>query len=229
MLQANGVPFGLAVDEINDTEEIVVKPLSPHLKHLDAFAGTTIMGDGAVSLILDVIGLARLGGAVHQSDGSKAADKALEDSNARKSESMQSMLVCRVGDQRVGIPLSEVSRLEELDRASIERAGGREVIQYRNRLLQLIRVGDILGIDGHDTESESIPVLVHEGQGAIFGLVVDEIVDVFEADLKDAEPCDQEGLTMSGVVGEHVTDMLDLEAMITAAIRPQLALVGGAS
>ena len=57
VLRADERQFGLIVDEVNDTEEIVVKPLGKQLKCVNTFAGATIMGDGRVALILDVLGI----------------------------------------------------------------------------------------------------------------------------------------------------------------------------
>ncbi len=229
VLQADGQQFGLVVDQINDTEEIVVKPLSAHLKTLDAFAGTTIMGDGAVALILDAIGIARGSGVVGESKHAEATDEDDEDDDRRSKA--QTVLVCRVGADRIAIPLALVSRLEDLSVDLIERAAGRDVIQYRGRILNLIDLGDAL--NRHNTlegapEKESLSVLVYEADDHVYGFVVDEILDVFDADSSDAEPSDQPGLAFSGVVGNRVTDMLNIDELIEMHHRTrEPVLVGG--
>lgn len=228
VVQADTIQFGLVVDEINDTEEIVVKPLSPHLKHLGAYAGTTIMGDGAVSLILDVMGLARLGGSVRTTDTNAFTDGTRENEDEKRASS-QMVLVCMVGTQRIGIPLALVSRLEEFDPELIELAGGHEVIQYRDKLLRLIRVGHALGVESTESESTKISVLVHEAEAGLFGFVVDQIIDVFEADLDSGEPSEHHGLTMSGVIGRRVTDLLDIDELVAGRLLTTRATAGVAA
>lgn len=213
VLHADGCQFGLVVDQINDTEEIVVKPLSPHIKGLGAFAGTTIMGDGAVSLILDATGIARLGGVLRDQQHGNGVESA---GNDRRS-SIAMVLVCTVGLYRVGIPLALVSRLEELPTDQIERASGKYVIQYRGRLLRLIYLSEVLDsnvVSQIDGERETLQVLVYETENGIHGLVVDEIIDVFETDLADGEPATRPGIRTSSIIGRRVTDLLDIGAII---------------
>jgi two-component system, chemotaxis family, sensor kinase CheA len=178
VLQAEGRQFGLVVDVINDTEEIVVKPLGPHLKSIEAFAGTTILGDGAVGLILDAVGIARRGGVVAQDERTSDDDGAARD--AVRTE-VTTVLACRVGDQRIAIPLSLVARLEEFDRTLVERAAGRDVIQYRGGLLNVHDLHELL-VPGaavrESSEEEPLRVVVYESETRTYGLVVDEVLDV---------------------------------------------------
>ena len=228
VLDADGVQFGLVVDHINDTEEIVVKPLSPHLKNIGCFAGTTIMGDGAVSLILDTIGLARMGGVLIGQEQRRDADEGVDEFDRRSKTHM--VLVCNVVDQRVGIPLSHVSRLEELASNTIERAAGHDVIQYRDQLLRLIYVTEALGAGRRPAElPEVLQVLVHESPAGIHGLVVDQIVDVFEIDADTNTGRD--GMRISGVIGRRVTDLINVDRMIEQAIGASgsLELAGSAN
>lgn len=220
VLHADGRQFGLVVDQINDTEEIVVKPLSPHLKSLGAYSGTTIMGDGAVSLILDAIGIARVSGVVSETTAHHDQGDA-EDPSERRGDA-QSYLVARVGDDRVAIPLALVSRLEELDASTVEKAAGKYVIQYRSRLLNLVHLAKLLGRsdDDHIDTEQPLRVLVHESNDQAYGLIVDEILDVFEADLSTGQATNQRGLSMSGVIGRRVTDLIDIEQIIEMADEP---------
>jgi two-component system chemotaxis sensor kinase CheA len=214
VLHADGAQFGLVVDQINDTEEIVVKPLSPHLKSIGAFAGTTIMGDGAVSLILDATGIARLGGVLRDKHGNQV--EGVTDSGDRRSTTAM-VLVCTVGSYRVGIPLALVSRLEELPIDQIERASGKNVIQYRGRLLHLIYLDKVLDAKTggrRETDREMLQVLVYETESGIHGLVVDEIIDVFETDLTEGEPASRPGIRTSSIIGRRVTDLLDITEIV---------------
>jgi len=220
VLHADGRQFGLIVDQINDTEEIVVKPLSPHLKTLGAYSGTTIMGDGAVSLILDAIGIARLSGVVNETSAHHDA-LGSEDPDERRGDT-QSYLVARVGDDRVAIPLALVSRLEELDASLVERAAGKHVIQYRSRLLNLVHLAKLLGRSTEDRIDLEQPlrVLVHESNDQVYGFIVDEILDVFEADMSSGQPTNQRGLSISGVIGRRVTDVINIDQVIEMAQEP---------
>jgi two-component system chemotaxis sensor kinase CheA len=215
VLQAEGRPFGLVVNSINDTEEIVVKPLSPHLKSLSAYAGTTIMGDGAVALILDAIGIARQSGVIVEGD-MQSDEQDVADGVDDGREGIQTLLVCMVGEQRVALPLATVARLEEFDPALVERAAGRDVLQYRGGLLNLYNLREVLNQPSalSDDDQGLLQVLVYESGSRTYGLIVDEILDVFEADLTRGEPTNHAGLSMSGVVGQQVTDLLDLEQVI---------------
>jgi len=226
VLDADGIQFGLVVDQINDTEEIVVKPLSPHLKSIGCFAGTTIMGDGAVSLILDAIGIARIGGVFLGKEHRVEAVEAV-DSDDRRSRT-QMVLVCTVAQQRVGIPLSHVSRLEDLPSDTIERADGTDVIQYRDQLLRLVYLGATVPGGRPDGElPEILQVLVHESHAGIHGLVVDEIIDVFEVDMDTQTGPD--GVRISGVIGRRVTDLINIERLIEIAESGRSLITTGSS
>jgi two-component system chemotaxis sensor kinase CheA len=143
VLEADGRQFGLVVDEINDTEEIVVKPLSKHLKDISVYAGATIMGDGKVALILDVLGLAQCSSVLAEGH---AQDNAQEIDAAQKTDSGKQKLVLFAGaaGARMAVPLELLARLENIPGAQVERSGNRWVTQYRGQILPLIRVSHAL-------------------------------------------------------------------------------------
>jgi two-component system chemotaxis sensor kinase CheA len=216
VLQADEHTFGLVVDEINDTEEIVVKPLGKQLKGLNAFAGATIMGDGRVALILDVLGLAQRAAVVSEARGRAQAERTTV--RAEAAEERQMMLLFRLGaDRRMAIPLSMVARLEEFERASVERAGQHQVVQYRGRLLPLLRLNQLLGepVGAHEPETLQVVVYAHDGQDV--GLVVDNIVDIVEECLTVHRRRRQGAVYGTAVIQEKVTDMLDVQALIESA------------
>ena len=225
VLQADGQQFGLVVDQINDTEEIVVKPLAPNLKHLAPFGGTTIMGDGQVSLILDAIGIAATSGVAQDATKGPASSEATVDDGDRRSGGPTTLLVARVGENRIALPVALVSRLEELPRSEIELAAGHEVMQYRGSLLRLVHVGRALGFDedAHE-QDEPLSIVVHEKDDEVFGFIVDEILDVHDVDLSEANRTDVVGVAASTVVGNRVTDAIDLEELIELAIRTPIGL-----
>jgi two-component system chemotaxis sensor kinase CheA len=219
VLSADGRRFGLVVDEVSDTEEIVVKPLGPHLKDIRAFAGTTIMGDGAVALILDTIGLAVLGNVLTDRDHADSDAEADDGDPAERRGDVQTVIVCAAGDQQVAMPLALVDRLEQFDAGQVEHAAGREVIQYRGRLLSLVDVGRWLSGGTRVTEPAGnglLQVLVHGSGDRLYGLVVSEILDICDTDLSVGEDIDRAGVAYSGVIGRRVTDLVQLDDIIAA-------------
>ncbi|MGN6242768.1 MAG: chemotaxis protein CheA, partial [Motilibacteraceae bacterium] len=224
VLQADDAPFGLVVDEVSDTQEIVVKPLGRQLKHLSVFAGATIMGDGKVALILDVMGLAAESHALRSAAGSGSA--ALADDAALDDE-LTTLLVVAAGGSRLAVPLSSVSRLEEVPAKDIERAGGREVVQYRGSLLPLVHLSRALGNHTYSPSESAdadrlLPVVVHGSGADAVGLVVEEILDIAEEHLVLSDVGRSAGVLGSAVVQGRVTDLLDVDA-VTAAVRPRSA------
>ena len=215
VLQADGNRFGLVVEEINDTEEIVVKPLGKQLKGISIFAGATIMGDGHVALILDVMGLAgRAGIAVEGGEHSRG------DQAGQTKESVgnkQTLLIIQVGDTgQLAIPLGMVARLEEIPVSSLEAAGGQEVIQYRNEILPVVRLSSVLSTQGFQTQSEpdTMQLVVISKEDRQVGLAVDRIVDIVEEHVTAKTKADQPGILYSAVVQKRVTDLLDVHSVL---------------
>ncbi len=216
VLQAEGRQFGLIVEGINDTQEIVVKPLSKQLKGLAEYAGATIMGDGKVALILDVAGIGELSGVLGE-----AAEFATADAGKKPEEEaeQQRLLLFRAGSfERLSVLLSLVSRLEEFPLSSIESAGGCPVVQYRDRILPLVALGAILEPDKQDRRPLADPsqVVVFTDTDRSVGLIVDQILDIAEEAVTVRQTSQRPGLLGSGVVGGQVADFLDLSYVLRA-------------
>jgi two-component system chemotaxis sensor kinase CheA len=216
VLQADDRQFGLVVDEINDTEEIVVKPLGKQLKGLACFAGATIMGDGQVALILDILGIAQMANVVAELRSHAVTERAAKSVEAAGSK--DTWLLFTVGeDRRMATRLSSVSRLEEIPVNSIERSGDSEVVQYRQHIMPLIRVSALLSRPSLRNEAASVQVIVFAQGENYIGLVVDEIVDIVEQQIS-LERCGQHaGVSGSAVIQQRVTDVLDLDMIIAGA------------
>ena len=221
VLQAEGRQFGLVVDDILDTEEIVVKPLGKQLKGISAYSGATIMGDGRVALILDVLGLAQRAQVIAEARDS-ARDERHSEIAKEASRDDHALLLAQNGlEGRVAIPLSLVARLEEFPRTVIELAGKQEVMQYRGQIIPLVRLSEIIPATS-DAEmlanAGSIQVVVYaEGKHTV-GLIVDRIVDIVDerAALESLAP--RAGVIGSFVTQRHVTDLLDVPAIVRAAV-----------
>jgi two-component system, chemotaxis family, sensor kinase CheA len=196
--------FGLAVQGVFHTEEIVVKPMSQRLRQIGVFSGTTILGDGNVILILDPNGLAASVGAVQGSPYDTAeATKAKPDRDLAETTPL---LLFRAGQDTRAIPLSLVARLEEIDVGSIETVGERAMVQYRGELMPVIPADPRSGL-----QSEGIqPLLVISEGSRSMGLGVDEIVDIVEEPLEISLGAGQPGVVGSAVVRGRATAILDI-------------------
>jgi len=216
VLQADGRQFGLIVDEINDTEEIVVKPLSKQLKGIACFAGATIMGDGRVALILDVLGIALHSNVIAEVREHAVADKG---SAQDRADERQTLLLFDAGQNaRMAIPLSMVARLEEFPRAQIERSGNQDVVQYRGKILPLIQVANYIpGAGAPLAQSDPLQVVVYSEGGRSVGLVVGKINDIVHEALTVKRNAAQNGILGSAVVQDKVTDLLDVVGVVRAA------------
>ncbi len=215
VLQTDGQQFGLVVDDINDTQEIVVKPLGSQVKDVPAFAGATIMGDGRVALILDVLGIAQRAKVVSEARD-RAPREAAEQAVDRDGE-RRTLLLLGVGqDRRMAIPLEAVSRLEEFPATAVEYAGGRDVVQYRGEILPLVHLADALGVPAaYDLDpNEPLNVVVHAHGDRNVGLVVGRILDIVEERLTLERRTDRPGLVGSAVIQQHVTDVLDIAEVV---------------
>jgi two-component system chemotaxis sensor kinase CheA len=223
VLQADDRQFGLVVDNINDTEEIVVKPLGKLLKGLTTFAGATIMGDGRVALILDVMGLAQRASVITAVREHSMADTTVRSHTV--TQERRNLLLFRSPDNgRMAVPLTLVTRLEEFPAEAVERAGNQEMVQYRDDILPLIPLGSLLPerrrqvrhASGKDAARKgTIEVIVYSGANRrSVGLVVDQILDIVEDDQEIQQTGTREGLLGSVVIQGKVTEVVDLEGLL---------------
>jgi two-component system chemotaxis sensor kinase CheA len=229
VLQAGDHVFGLIVDAVNDTEEIVVKPLGQQLKGLSVYAGASIMGDGRVALILDVLGIALKAHVLSEvGDRAFAEDKETEKSGVV--DNRQSFLLFRSPDRgQMAIPLSAVARLEEFPRPSIERAGSQDVVQYRGEILPLLNLSTSLperrSRPRHPEEPPAeeggrdvVQVVVYTRGKKSVGLMVERILDIVEEALQVQSPGTRSGVTGSAVIHGRVTELLDVENLIRGVL-----------
>ncbi|VAX30458.1 Signal transduction histidine kinase CheA [hydrothermal vent metagenome] len=219
VLRAGDHSFGLVVDTVNDSEEIVVKPLSRQLKDLSYLAGATILGDGRVALILDVMGVAQEGGLKgdEQNDTGRMVEA---DALINDEEGSATMILFSMNEEdRYAIPLSEVARLEEFDVEKIEQSAGQDVMQYRDELLPLVRLGDALGVMTSGEENDRVPVIVFSRHEKSIGVIVGRIIDIVEAEMHlHAAPSEKIGVKGSLVIDGKTTDLLDIEQLIECVV-----------
>ena len=213
VLQADGRQFGLVVDEINDTEEIVVKPLGKQLKGISCFAGATIMGDGRVALILDVMGIAQIASVITEiHEGSAVETASHQDDTVVGRDAWLVFTVA--GSRRMAIPLSMVSRLEEFPVTSLEHSGNELVVQYRGMIMPLIDIARRMNLGPSEKQTETLQVIVYSDAGHSVGLIVDQIVDIVDQAVKVEQQESSGELAGSAVIQEKVTDLLNLGVLV---------------
>jgi two-component system, chemotaxis family, sensor kinase CheA len=202
--QVGSQTFGIVVDGVFHTEEIVVKPMSTKLRHIDMFSGNTILGDGAVIMIIDPNGIAKALGTSVAASHEIADENAASRANA--AEQLTSLLVFRAGSsQPKAVPLGLVTRLEEIAADKIELSNGRYMVQYREQLMPLVQMA---GVSVQTSGAQ--PILVFADDGRSMGLVVDEIIDIVEEKLHIEVAGSQDGILGSAVIKGHATEVIDV-------------------
>ncbi|MCW2754254.1 MAG: CheA signal transduction histidine kinase [Marmoricola sp.] len=211
VVQADDLRFGICVDEVHDTQEIVVKPIGRQLKALPTYAGATIMGDGRVALILDVPGIAH----AHAVAQNVAQNPRSDAAKATGEAASTALLVLEVGGgRRATLPLREVSRLEEFSVDRIEHSGSAEAVQYRDGILPLVRLAPAIGLVESVRDDDQVSVVVHESGARRIGIVIDRVLDVFDVTVVCSDVGRRAGVLGSAVIGDRVTDLVDLDAVV---------------
>ncbi len=203
--QVGSQTFGIVVDGVYHTEEIVVKPMSSKLRYIPMFSGNTILGDGSVIMIIDPNGVAQAFGTTVASQ--LAAAEAAQSKHAVATEASTSLLVFRAGSaQPKAVPLSLITRLEEIDAQKIELSNGRHMIQYRGHLMPLISMNENVRVKGEGAQS----LLVFSDGSRSMALIVDEIIDIVDDNLDIQVASDNPGVLGSAIVRGQATEIVDV-------------------
>ncbi|MGE3610979.1 MAG: chemotaxis protein CheW [Bacteriovoracaceae bacterium] len=199
ILNAENFSFGVIVDEIQDTVDIVVKPINRLLKSLQVYAGATILGDGSISLIFDVMGISKMA----QLGQAKDKSSKVEDSKQQKLSDMQELLLVRLNSPtKHALALNYVQRLEEFKEKEIEYSGDQRAIRYRGNILPLVSVNEQLGYELNREKKDTVAVVVIERAGKLYGVEVNEILDTFSTLVELKEPIKKH----NGIFGNINTD-----------------------
>ena len=224
--QVGNYSFGIIVDRVFDTEEIVVKPVAPVLRHIDIFSGNTILGDGSVIMILDPNGIASATGEISIADSTEATAAAM--SRVHGEENV-ALLLFRAGQGAPkAVPLALVARLEDVDEKSIEVSNGRMMVQYRGKLMPLVPFDPGYYVSDDPESSGRRPVLVFADMDRSMGLIVDEIVDIVEQRMNVEMSGEQPGLIGSAIIADKATDVIDAGYYLTQAYHDWFAANGEA-
>ena len=204
--QVGSQTFGVVVDGVFHTEEIVVKPMSSKLRHISMFSGNTILGDGSVIMIVDPNGIAQAIGSTVSTQ--MAAEAAAGHQRAENSaQQTTSLLVFRAGStQAKAVPLALVTRLEEIDARTIELSNGRHMVQYRGQLMPLVSMNESVRVKGEGAQ----PLLVFSDGARSMALLVDEIVDIVDDRLDIQVGSDNPGVLGSAIIKGQATEIIDV-------------------
>jgi two-component system chemotaxis sensor kinase CheA len=214
VVHASGQRFGIVVDAVHDTEEIVVKPLHPMLRPIGVYAGATILGDGRVALILDVAGLGRRAGiAVHEEDAEPAAVPAA---------TLEDLLLVRIAEDRwAAVQASHVSRIEVFEGRAIESPDDHPAVQWRGRVLPIVRLASVLGRPAQRFEAgRHYHVLVHTRGARPLGFLVDQVEDIVRTSTELAPAGEHAAVRGRAVLRQRITDLLELDAIAAATDVP---------
>lgn len=211
--QVGTYTFGIMVDRVFDTEEIVVKPVAPILRHIEMFSGNTILGDGSVIMILDPNGIASATGEMAMGE---AAGKETTAVQTQRQEDKMALLLFRAGEGAPkAVPLSLVARLEDVDLATVEMSNGLPVVQYRGKLMPLVPIDPNFSLANEGRQ----PVLVFADGDRSMGLIVDEIVDIVEEKLNVQLAAERPGLMGSAIIAGKATEVIDAGFFLTQAYK----------
>lgn len=228
ILNDQGETFGLMVDEIRDTADIVVKPLSNFLKRLQVYSGATIMGDGSVSLILDVSGVAdRAHVSLKNSKRDLSADVGLSAKSKKANMDQQDFLFFRLNsDEKYCLPLCLVQRLEELPLVDVQQSGKQRIVKYRGSILPIVSLNEYFNLNlkskgesASASANDKTSVIVVSRNSRQFGIEVNEVVDILSVSRNIEDPVrETKGIWGSIIIENQVATVIDVYAILDSII-----------
>ena len=219
VVEAGRSRFALAVDQVLDSEEIVVKPLGRHLANLSLYAGSTILGDGKVAMILDAAGICSQADLASETESSKETEEDI--TLAQTLKDIQRMVLLSLSDtDHFSVSMDIVSRIERIPANTVDIVGNRKVLQYRGGTLPLLSIDEVVPVTSVD-EPEFVYVVVFKVYGHEVGLVAPELRDIRDCDISmGGDACGQPGVAGITVIDNRTTRILDLYG-ITEIARPE--------
>ena len=212
VVSTGAMKYGLIVDRLQDSEEIVIKPLGRHLQHCKGYAGATIMGDGRIALILDVANLARMARLTSIDGTDRAHEVAIAQEEAKRAQKdKQALLIFRNSEtEQFGVPLNQVERIEKIKRSDIEDLGGKRVMQYREGSLSLVCVDDVASVQPL-ADQDDLLVIVFSIASQLIGLLAIGPIDAIEVATEiDGNTLRQPGIMGSVIIGKHTTMLVNV-------------------
>ena len=216
VVSTGAMKYGLIVDRLQDSEEIVIKPLGRHLHHCKGYAGATIMGDGRIALILDVGNLARMARLTSIEGTDRAHELAFAQEEAKRAQKdKQALLVFRNSEkEHFAVPLNQVERIEKIKRSDVEELGGKRVMQYREGSLSLICIEDVASVHTL-ADHDDLLVLVFKIASRLVGLLAIGPIDAIEISCEiDGVTLRQPGIIGSTIIGKQTTLLVDVFELV---------------
>jgi|GEM_PF-2556835 len=218
--KVGGYSFGILVNRVFDTEEIVVKPVASIIKHIELFSGNTILGDGSVIMILDPAGIARQTGEITLSDTTEKTEGVVRKNGRQKT----SLILFNAHDGTPKtVPLELVSRLEDVDLSKVEYSNGKMMIQYRGGLMPLVKFDDQMELGDAGIK----PTLVFSDGRRSMGLMVSEILDIIEDYINVEINSETTRYLGSAIVDGKATDVINVGHFLSVAYADWFSDHGG--
>ena len=213
VVSAGTFKYGLIVDKLHDSEEIVVKPVGRHLKKCTAYAGATIMGDGKVALILDISNLAQMADLSAVSEAGQMARAA--EAAAEAALDKAALLTFKNSDSEFfAAPLNIVERIERIETSAIEQIGNNRVVQYRGGALPLYELSQVANFKPL-VQKDQQEVIVFKIKDRELGLMVTTPIDAMEVSLDiDESTLKQPAISGSMIINQHTTLLVDIFEMV---------------
>ena len=216
VVSTGAMKYGLIVDRLHDSEEIVIKPLGRHLQQCKGYAGATIMGDGRIALILDVSNLSQMAG-LTSLDGTERASEladAAKDAIIKAKDKQALLTFSSSPEEQFAVPLNQVERVEKIKRSDIEDVGGRRVMQYRGGSLPLISIDEVAMVQPLSDQNDLL-VIVFNLAGKDIGLLAIGPIDAIEVAANvDDMTLKQTGIMGSAIIDGHTTMLVDIFDMV---------------
>ncbi len=210
--------FGLVVDNVHDNEEIIVKPLSGYLKKCQAYAGSAIMGDGAVAMILDSIGLSTLAGLKFSDLERESATEKERHERAQLIEQQEILTFKNGTTELFAVDLSMVARVEKIATKDIEKIGDKEFLKYDDKSLRLIRLHNYMPIQPPTADTEEVYVIVPKLVKHPLGIIATNVEDVMHANIElDRKNVKGTGILGSAIINKKMVIMVDIYGLFESA------------
>ncbi len=216
VVESGSIRYGLIVDGLPDSEEIVVKPLGRHLKSCNCFAGATILGNGTIALILDI------GGIALKSNLNNTTTEQIEKEAAAVDQAgdckLTVLLFTNAPHEQFAIPMNLISRIEKIKREQIDSVGGKPVLQYRGQSLPLIKLEDCITAAPME-QTEELFVLVFESYGKELGLIIPRLIDIRNVQVNfDDDTFLEPGVIGATIINNKTTRMIDIYSLGSGAV-----------
>jgi two-component system chemotaxis sensor kinase CheA len=212
VLRSGGLRFGLIIDRIHGSEEIVVKPMHRAVKSISLYSGATVLGDGKVAMILDAAGLAR-----HYNVRDVSGGKENKKQKAKTEEGVELrslLLFSNGGAEQFGVSMQDVKRVEAVETSSIERIGSQEYITLDGISTRIVRLEDGLRVQS-GSQPENMFFLIPQNARKPYGLLVEKLVDSGHYEVKlNKESYKTDGVEGTALIKKKMTVLVNLEQLM---------------